>query len=70
MKAASPKTYYVYTYAFPDGRVFYVGKGCNARIDDHEREARHAVLVKNAVLFARFGIMGTLCRNVLSTKHL
>ena len=44
MKAASPKTYYVYTYAFPDGRVFYVGKGCNARIDDQEREARHGCI--------------------------
>ena len=29
---AAPTTYYVYTYAFPDGTVFYVGKGCNARI--------------------------------------
>ena len=37
---AAPTTYYVYTYAFPDGTVFYVGKGCNARIDEHEREAR------------------------------
>ena len=36
---AAPTTYYVYTYAFPDGTVFYVGKGCNARIDEHEREA-------------------------------
>lgn len=33
------KTWYVYTYAFPDGTVFYVGKGCNARIDAHEHEA-------------------------------
>src|SRR5260370_5231911 len=38
--AVEPITYYVYTYAFPDGTVFYVGKGCNARIDQHEREAR------------------------------
>jgi len=35
------KTWYVYTYAFPDGTVFYVGKGNHARIDDHEREARN-----------------------------
>jgi len=33
-------TWYVYTYAFPDGTVFYVGKGCNARINEHEREAQ------------------------------
>ena len=35
------KTWYVYTYAFPDGTVFYVGKGNHARIDDHERKARN-----------------------------
>ncbi len=34
------KTWYVYTYALPDGTVFYVGKGNHARIDAHEREAR------------------------------
>ncbi|SRR6266581_523552 len=33
-------TYYVYTLAYPDGKVFYVGKGRDARLDDHEREAR------------------------------
>lgn len=38
--AQTEKTYYVYTLAHPDGTVFYVGKGCNARIDVHEREAR------------------------------
>ncbi len=37
----APKTYYVYTYAYPDtGIVFYVGKGTQGRIDEHEREAR------------------------------
>ncbi len=34
------KTWYVYTYAFPNGNIFYVGKGCNAHIDEHEHEAR------------------------------
>jgi hypothetical protein len=33
--------YYVYTLAKPNGEVFYVGKGKNYRIDDHEREARN-----------------------------
>ena len=37
---ARPTTWYVYTYAFPDGTVFYVGKGCHARINEHEREAQ------------------------------
>lgn len=38
--------YYVYTLSEPDmdefgsSQVFYVGKGCGDRMDDHEREAR------------------------------
>lgn len=32
--------YYVYTLAYPDGCVFYVGKGTGDRINGHEREAR------------------------------
>jgi|SRR5215469_7383645 len=35
-----PTTWYVYTYAFPEGTVFYVGKGCHNRINEHEREAQ------------------------------
>jgi hypothetical protein len=31
--------HYVYTYAYPDGRVFYVGKGARDRIHRHERDA-------------------------------
>ena len=34
-----PKTYYVYTYAYADGTVFYIGKGTEGRIDAHEKEA-------------------------------
>ena len=35
--------HYVYTLAYPEamgGYVFYIGKGMNDRINDHEREAR------------------------------
>lgn len=35
--------HYVYTLAYPEsmgGHVFYVGKGMNDRINDHEREAK------------------------------
>lgn len=32
--------FYVYSYAYPDGTVFYIGKGCNGRINQHEYEAR------------------------------
>lgn len=35
-----PAKYYVYTLAYPDGKVFYVGKGSKSRIRDHEREAK------------------------------
>jgi hypothetical protein len=31
---------YVYTLAYPDGTVFYVGKGSGYRIDMHEYEAK------------------------------
>ncbi len=34
------KPHYVYTLAYPDGRVFYVGKGTRDRISVHERQAR------------------------------
>ena len=40
MQTAAPKTWYVYTYSYPDGTVFYVGKGTKGRIDHHEREAQ------------------------------
>lgn len=32
--------YYVYTLAYPDGTVFYVGKGTGGRILAHESEAQ------------------------------
>jgi hypothetical protein len=31
--------YYVYTLAYPNGVVFYVGKGKGKRVADHEKEA-------------------------------
>ena len=35
------KRFYVYELIDPrDGAIFYVGKGCRNRIDDHEKEAR------------------------------
>jgi hypothetical protein len=35
--------YYVYALAYPDERIFYVGKGQGNRIDKHEMEARQGV---------------------------
>lgn len=34
-------SFYVYTLAYPDGTVFYVGKGTKNRLNAHEREARN-----------------------------
>ncbi len=39
-RVKAPRTWYIYTYAFPDGTVFYVGKGNRGRIDVHEHEAQ------------------------------
>lgn len=33
--------YYVYTLSYPDGKIFYIGKGKNHRIYDHLSEARN-----------------------------
>jgi hypothetical protein len=35
--------YYVYTLAYPDGTVFYVGKGKNDRLKQHVTEAKRGV---------------------------
>lgn len=39
MPTSRPKTWYVYTYAYPDGTLFYIGKGLRSRINSHEHEA-------------------------------
>jgi AcrR family transcriptional regulator len=39
-RMTAPKTWYVYTYAYPDGSIFYIGKGNQGCIDEHEREAQ------------------------------
>lgn len=35
------KLFYTYTLSYPDGRVFYVGKGQGKRIHQHEWEAKN-----------------------------
>lgn len=34
------RQYYVYILSYPNGDPFYVGKGCNGRIDSHEKIAK------------------------------
>jgi hypothetical protein len=36
----NPDAYYVYTLAYPDGRIFYIGKGRRNRINEHELYAK------------------------------
>ena len=40
--------YYVYTLAYPDGTIFYVGKGQGDRINHHEMDARRIFPVNPA----------------------
>lgn len=46
MRVTVPHNFYVYTLSYPDGQIFYVGKGKKVafysmdRINDHEKEAR------------------------------
>ena len=39
MSGQTEQEHYVYTLAYPDGGVFYVGKGSGDRISSHEEEA-------------------------------
>lgn len=48
-KACMNKQFYVYTHARPDGRVFYVGKGCARRAHDFSparRTPHHLNIIK------------------------
>ncbi len=50
-KTVAPRTWDVYTYAYPDpdNTVFHVGKGVDKRIFAHEQEAENAA-------FGRLGL--------------
>lgn len=39
-ETVTPRTFYVYTHARPDGRVFYIGKGCDRRAYDFSPSRR------------------------------
>lgn len=53
-----PQTWYVYTYAYPDGTVFYVGKGKNGRLFHHESEARSGCSCGKCVIIRRIWMDG------------
>ncbi len=38
-KSQTPQEYYVYTLAYPDGTVFYVGKGTGYRMSKHSSKS-------------------------------
>lgn len=54
--------YYVYTLAYPDGSIFYVGKGKNGRINDHEREVLNHHFPCNL-------LKATIIREILASGH-
>ncbi len=58
MQFLTPTTYYVYTYAFPDGTIFYIGKGTRGRIDEHEREASYGCQCQKCEIIRSIWISG------------
>jgi hypothetical protein len=59
---------YVYTLAYPDGRVFYVGKGTGKRIDRHEQDARRAQGSHNPYKDNTIRLIWSRGEQVLKTK--
>src|SRR5690242_15985045 len=57
--------YYVYTLAYPDGTVFYVGKGTGARMDAHEKEAKGGYTSKKCDIIRQIWAQGG---QVMKTK--
>lgn len=53
-----PQTWYVYTYAYPDGTVFYVGKGTGGRMFHHEKEARSGCLCDKCAVIRDIWVNG------------
>lgn len=58
MDAIAPKTWYVYTLAYPDGTVFYVGKGIGRRMFAHDREARGSCACKKCEIIRSIWLSG------------
>lgn len=54
----APK-YYVYTLAYPDGTVFYVGKGSGNRIERHESDAKHGYIGKTSDVIRQIWASGS-----------
>ncbi len=58
--------YYVYTLAFPDGCVFYVGKGTGGRLFHHEEEAqRECECRKCAIIRSIWEVGGRVQRAIV-----
>lgn len=59
------KKFYVYTLAYPNGTVFYVGKGQGNRIDQHEQEAlRGEISPRHNVIRQIWGEGGEVIKQV------
>jgi hypothetical protein len=62
LEVKKPETWYVYTYAFPDDTVFYVGKGKNGRINVHEDEAAKGCECRKCIAIRKVWASGSPVR--------
>ncbi len=58
---------YVYSLAYPDGRVFYVGKGTQGRINQHEYEAKRGTCrcAKCKIIQGIWGRKGDVIKKII-----
>lgn len=65
---------YVYELAYPDGRVFYIGKGTGYRINRHEDETRRGVQSRKCDIIREIWASGgqvlkrKVCENLTSEE--
>jgi hypothetical protein len=60
--------FYVYVLARPNGKPFYVGKGCGSRVSAHDSEARRGCICRKCrMIRAIWGEGGVVSRSIIFT---